>query len=422
MIGVGMAILWVGIVLLALVACAVLERRGRLAHSTRRGRWSAPRAAWGFDADRPPVVSLVARGLAGVARMVRSRTRVLDQSAWLRRIGRLISCVAFASGLALIPFAGTWGGRAAGRPLIVADLDHGLIAIVFLLLLMGFAQVGIGLADRSPWSRLGSVGIASQTLAGLGLLILVTAPLAVTSISDMSGLTDRAIASEIVAMTASSQPEARLQNIVAAQNSTFSPLFWLPKVLSGQVFDWIRDLRWPRWNIFVQPLTALLFWLALYGLTRRSWVANPETGSVCLAGFGLDHDPVDLYWGRLEARLARVFAAALFVSLFLGAGAIPFLRIGDVVDRLAPHVGFSLPAFLAVGIGIGVFFGKLVFVLIADGMFRRSMANLRDDQRTRLVAFRLLPLAWANLLLVSATSLFVQGSPNQLSQMLLGGG
>jgi len=420
MIGVGMAILWAGLVLLALVACAVLERRGRLADSARRGLWLAPRADWGFDAERPPVVSLVARGLASAARMVRSRTQVLDQSAWLRGIGRLISCVALASGLALIPFAGTWGGGAQGRPLIVADLGHGLIAIVFLLLLMGFAQVGIGLADRSPWSRLGSVGLASQTLAGLGLFILVVAPLAVTSVSEVSN------SLESVVMASPSQPTApasfRLQNIVAAQTSTFSPLFWLPEVLQGQAFDWIRELRWPRWNIFVQPLTALLFWLALHGLTRRPLLANATTGSIGLAGFGLDDDPIDLYWSRLEARLARVFAAALFVSLFLGAGAIPFLRIGDLVDSLVPHVGFSLPAFLALGMGVGVFFGKLVFVLIADGMLRRSMANLRDDQRTRLVAFRLLPLAWANLLLVSAASLFAQGSPSPLSKMLLGGG
>jgi NADH:ubiquinone oxidoreductase subunit H len=313
--------------------------------------------------------------------------------------------------------------------LIIADLGHGLIAIVFLLLLMGFAQVGIGLADRSPWSRLGSVALASQTLAGLGLFILVVAPLAVTSIPDLPELSESTGLSktlEMAAMPSSSQPEAsasfRLQNIVVAQNSTLSPLFWLPDALQGKVFDWIRDLRWPRWNIFVQPLTALLFWLALRGLTRRPWLANPETGSVGLAGFGLDHDPVDLYWGRLEARLARVFAAALFVSLFLGAGAIPFLRVGEIVDSLVPHVGYSLPAFLAAAIGVGVFFGKLVLVLTADGMLRRSMATLRDDQRTRLVAFRLLPLAWANLLLVSATSLFVQGPPNPLSKILLGAG
>jgi NADH:ubiquinone oxidoreductase subunit H len=340
--------------------------------------------------------------------MVRSRTQVLDQSAWLRRLGRLLSCVALASGLALIPFSGTWGGAPQGNPLIVGDLSHGLVAIIFLLLVMGFAQVGIGLADRSPWSRLGSVGLASQSLAGIGLFVLVVAPLAVTLISPSSQSLD--------------YTSLRLQNIVAAQDSTFSPLFWIPEALRGVAFDGLRSLCWPRWNVFVQPLTALLFWLALQGLTRRPWLVNAETGSVGLAGFGLDHDPVDLYWGRLEARLARVFAAALFVSLFLGSSALPFVRIENLVDRLAPHVGFALPAFLAVGIGIGVFFGKLVMVLLADGMLRRSTAKLRDDQRTRLVAFRLLPLAWANLLLVSAGALLMQESPNELSKMLLGGG
>jgi len=214
----------------------------------------------------------------------------------------------------------------------------------------------------------------------------------------------------------------RLQDIVSGQQSSFSPLFWIPSAWQGDVFDEIRGLRWPRWNVFVQPLTAVLFWAALHGLIRRPWLVSGETGSVGLAGFGLDHDPVDLYWGRLEARLARILAAALFVSLFLGAGAIPFLPMGEIVERLEPLVGFAFPAFLAVAIGIGVFFGKLVFVLIVDGWLHRSIATLRDDQRTRLVAFRLLPLAWANLLLVSTTSLFLQETPSRLSKMLLGDG
>jgi NADH:ubiquinone oxidoreductase subunit H len=404
MISVGMAFVWLGVLMLALVVCALVERRVRLADVRGNGRWASARADWGFDAERPPVVSLVARGLAGMARLVRGGSSISNQSAARRSLGLIVSCIALLSGLALIPFAGTWGGGVNDRGLLAVDLQHGLIALVFLVLLMAFARVGVGLAERSPWSRIGSVRLASQMLGGVGLFLLVLAPLALG-------------------------PDSfRLQDIVSFQQATFAPLFWLPESFEGETIDLsraadvARALRWPRWNLFVQPLTAILFLPAVYSMTRRPWVGDAMTGSVGAAGFGLDSDPVSLYWHRLEVRLGEIFAAALFVSLFLGAGAIPFLPALEIVESIEPLVGFALPAFLVVVLSISVFFGKLVIVLMISASIRRSTANLRPDQQTRRVAFRLLPLAWANLLLVSAMTLLSEHVPGTLAKSLLGDG
>ena len=144
---------------------------------------------------------------------------------------------------------------------------------------------------------------------------------------------------------------------------------------------------------------------ALAGLTRRPWVYDAVAGNIGASGFGLDSDPADLYWGRLEARLARVLAASIFVSLFLGAGAIPLVKASAIVDLLSPYVGVELPALLGVMIQIGVFFAKLMGVLAIAFFFRRTTATLRDDQWIDMLTSRLYPLAWANLLLVSAISL-----------------
>lgn len=398
MTSIAMAFVWLSVVMLALVVCALVERRVRLADLRGSKRWAPPRADWGFDADRPPVVSLVARGLAGTARLVRCRTSLHNQSPKLRSVGLVVSCLALSSGLALVPFAGTWGGGVQDRPLLAVDLEHGLFALVFLVFLMGIAQVGVGLAERSPWSRIGSVRLATQMLAGLGLFLLVLAPLVLGPAS------------------------FRLQDIASFQQATFSPLFWLPESFHGEIFDFARSAQWPRWNLFVQPLTAMLFLPALHSLTRRPWAGDAMTGSVGTAGFGLDSDPSELYWGRLEARLSEVFAAALFVSLFLGAGAIPFLPSPEIVESIRPFVGFALPALGAVVLGISVFFAKLVIILVISGAIRRSTATLRRDQRTRLVALRLLPLAWANLLLVSAMTLLSERGPGTLVKSLLGDG
>ncbi len=407
MIGVVMAVVWLGVLILALVVCAVVERRVRLADVRGNARWASARADWGFDALRPPVDSLVVRGLAAMARIVRAGSSVPNQSGSLQSLGLVVSCLALLSGLALIPFAGTWGGGVRDRALAVVDLRYGLLALIFLVLVIGFARVGVGLAERSPWSRIGSVRLASRMLGGLGLFLLVLAPLVLG-------------------------PDSfRLHDIVSFQQSTFSPFFWLPEIAGDGTIEFsraeaavhaIRGIQWPRWNLFAQPLTALLFLPAVYSLTRRPWAGDAMTGTVGTAGFGLDSGPVDLYWHRLEARLSEIFAAALFVSLFLGAGAIPFVAAGEIVASLRPLVGFALPAFLLVVVSVSVFFAKLVLVLVLATFIRRSTATLRPDQQTRLIALRLLPLAWANLLLVSAMTLYSEPVAGTLAKSLLGDG
>lgn len=381
MIGAGMALVWFAMLSLALVGCAAIERRSRLAGLRQRPEWRPQRAAWGFDLEPPPVNYMLVRALAGAARLIRSSTVVADRSLSQRVVGRGVSCVALASAISLIPFAGTWGGRSDGVALVAVDLDHGLIALIFLLLLMAMGQVAMGLAEQNGWSRLGSVRIANRSLAGLGLLVLVLAPLAIETGS------------------------LRLHEIVFAQQTTFPPFAWLSSEFGGTAFEIVRGWRWPGWQLFSQPLTAVLFVPAIAGLTSRRWVHDAASGSIGSHGFGLDSGPADLYWGRLETRLSKLLAASLFVSLFLGAGSMPFISASAVVDLLRPYFGLGLPALLGVSIQIGVFFGKLMLVLIVASFLRNGIAKLRDDQWIEIVSSRLFPLAFANLLLMSAMAL-----------------
>jgi len=373
---------WLGIVSTALVACAVLERSARLVPRPDRPELLPLRAFWGGALEAPPARRLTARGLAGFARIIRSQSVVSDHRPGLQLLGRLGACVSLAVGLAIVPFVGTWGGGPADAPLLLLDLPNGLAAIGFLLLMTSFCRIAVGLSERNAWSRLGSARQASRSLAAIGLLTLVLAPLAIGSGS------------------------LRLHEIVLGQQLSIAPVAWLLETLGGEFFEILRAWPLPAWNLFTQPLTAILFVPALAGLTRRPRVFDAASGSMGASGFGLDDDPADLYWGRLEVRLAKVLAASLFVSLFLGAGAIPFVRASAVVDLFEPFVGPMLPALLGVMVQIGVFVFKLMLVLVLASLLRRATATLRDDQWIEIVNFRLFPLAWANLLLMSAMSLY----------------
>ncbi len=380
-----LTIVWMSVVSGVLAACAILERRARLVPRPDRPELSPPRANWGGNPAPPPAHAMTARALAGFARIVRRKSVVSDHRPGLRLLGRLGACVSLLVGLAMVPFAGTWGGGLTDPPILLLDLHHGLAAIGFLLLLASFSRIAVGLSERNAWSRIGSARQASRSIAALALMTLVLAPLAIGSGS------------------------LRLHDIVSDQQLPIGPVAWGVAALEGEFGHTLRAWPIPAWNVLAQPLTAILFIPAMALLLGSPRVDDPTTGSIGAAGLGLDADPIDVYWSRIDARLSLVFATTLFVCLFLGAGSIPFFDAPRLVARLAPYVGDTLPTLLVTGLQVGSFLAKSILVLAASSRLKRVIAVSRVDRALRLTTRRLLPLAWANLLLVAASTLWLAG-------------
>ena len=390
MLGVGLAFAWFAVISVALLASASIERRQRVPRHRDRPELAPTRALWGGGLEAPPAHHMLARALAGGARIVRARTLVAERGRGLRFAARAVGCVALASALALIPFAGDLGGA----PLVVVDLHHGLVALVLFILLAAMAQVAVGLTESGIFARLACVRLAGRVLALAGTLAIVLAPISLASHS------------------------LRLHEIVADQQGSFAPFAMLTAWLaggtssseSGSAAARLARIHGPAWQLFRQPLTALLFVIVLGLLTRRPLAVDPIGGSVRLSAFGHDDDPGELYWARTEERLASVLFAALFVALFLGAGSIPFLPTASLVAPLVPFFGEGLPAILGSAAEIGVFVVKLTLALACVARASRRMASLRDDQWIRIVTRRILPLGWANLLLVAGVVLWLDAT------------
>lgn len=394
MLGVFLAFAWFGVISAALLACASIERRQRVPVHRDRPELAPRPALWGGGLEAPPAHHMLARALAGAARIVRARTVVAERGRGLRFAARVVACVALASALALVPFAGSLGGAPGGVPLVVVDLHHGLVALVLFVVLAAMAQVAVGLSESSPFARLACVRLAGRVLALAGTLAIVLAPIALASGS------------------------LRLHAIVADQQGSFAPFAMLAVWLasadsgsgSGSAVTLLQRMHGPAWHVFRQPLTALLFVLVLGLLTRRPLAVDPIGGSVRLSAFGHDDDPAELYWARSEERLAAVLCAALFVALFLGAGSIPYLPTARLVGPLVPFFGEGLPAILGGAVEIGIFFVKLTLTLAGMARVSRRMVSLRDDQWIRIVTRRILPLGWANLLLVAGSVLMLDAA------------
>ncbi len=380
-----LAVIWSGVVMVGLAASATFERRTRLASQSDRPDLMPPRATWGSGLNYPPSRALTARALAGFARLIRRRPIVADHQRVLRGAARLLGTGSLVLAIAMLPVVGTWAS-AQDAPIVPLDPANGLSVLGILLLLVAFARVAVGLSERSPWSRAGSARQASRSIVGVALLAIVIAPLAI----DAGSL--------------------RLHEIVADQQRPIIPLAWLGSQLGCDCATALQAWPLPAWNLFVQPITALLFAPAMALWTSVPRVDDPSSGSIGLAGLGLDADPTDLYWSGLDARLSNVLAAGLFVTLFLGAGAIPFVDPQHLVDYAAPYFGEGLPQLAVTGLYLGTFVIKLVAVLAVAARLGRIAATTRDDRAVRLATRRLMPIAWANLLLVAAITLWFENA------------
>ena len=149
MISLVLAIAWFRVIALAVCGYAALERASRLVGVARRADLEAPRREWVGELERAPASYAAVRALASVARLVRGRMRVAESSQRLRWVSHLVCLLATASSLALVPFAGTWGGSAEGRPMVAVDLEYGLGVLIFLILLSGLAQAAAGIAEHN---------------------------------------------------------------------------------------------------------------------------------------------------------------------------------------------------------------------------------------------------------------------------------
>jgi NADH:ubiquinone oxidoreductase subunit H len=382
-----LSFVWLAVLGISIGAVACFERRARLLPVAARATASLRRREWGGELDRPPADHAIVRALAFFARWVGRRARVEGESQGLLRASRMLSLSALLSGLALLPLAsGGQRGDAAfptspgsAAPRVLFDSEQGLALVVFLVLVSGLAHTATGLAERNDWARLAAVRVAGCALAGVALLLLVLAPIALGTGS------------------------LRFSEIAIAQAGSFAPF---------DLFGLFGGLRLPNWFLFRQPLTAMLAVPTFALLLSRSLLLDGRGQSSGPTGYGLDADPSFAYGARLEARVAEILAAALFVTLFLGGSGLPFLDARPILGPAQALLGSGLPALLFFFFEVSVFVGKLVFVLFAIQVFRRTTGSLRIDQSLEIVTRRLLPLAWANLLLLAALSLMRSGIGN----------
>jgi NADH-quinone oxidoreductase subunit H len=171
--------------------------------------------------------------------------------------------------------------------------------------------------------------------------------------------------------------------------------------------------RWQdehTWGIFVQPLGALLFFVAAVAETKRAPFDLPEGESEIVAGYFLEYSGMKFGMFFTGEFIEVATSSAFFAAVFLGGYNLPFLHrdgitvaIGDALlwQRHIPHIFVIL-------IQTATFFGKVVFLCWFQMFVRWTLPRFRYDQLMKLGWRMLLPAALANVFLTGVLVLAVE--------------
>ena len=257
----------------------------------------------------------------------------------------------------VVPF-GAWFDPAGHLvPLVLANVDIGIIGVFAVSSLGVYALILAGWASNSKYPFLGGVRASAQlisyelsmTLAVLPVFLLVNEPGGKGTLS--------------------------LVDVVAMQSGTHG---------------WHG-----AWGILIMPLSALIFLIALFAETNRQPFDMPESEADLVGGFHTEYGAFKWSLFFVAEYAHMIVGSAVFALLFLGGwNPLPWVPLASLAGWL--HLT-GLP--LAVGLlSLVIFLGKVIAMLFLFMWVRWTVPRFRYDQVMKLGWQTLLPLAIGNLI------------------------
>ena len=257
----------------------------------------------------------------------------------------------------VVPF-GAWFDPAGHLvPLVLANVDIGIIGVFAVSSLGVYALILAGWASNSKYPFLGGVRASAQlisyelsmTLAVLPVFLLVNEPGGKGTLS--------------------------LVDVVAMQSGTHG---------------WHG-----AWGILIMPLSALIFLIALFAETNRQPFDMPESEADLVGGFHTEYGAFKWSLFFVAEYAHMIVGSAVFALLFLGGwNPLPWVPLASLAGWL--HLT-GLP--LAVGLlSLVIFLGKVIAMLFLFMWVRWTVPRFRYDQVMALGWQKLLPLSIGNLI------------------------
>lgn len=151
-----------------------------------------------------------------------------------------------------------------------------------------------------------------------------------------------------------------------------------------------------NWNVFYQPVAALIFIITAFAECNRTPFDLPESESELIGGYHTEYSSMKLGLFLFAEYINMFISSAIISSLFFGGYNFPGLEYLQTV----------LPTNLVSLISFGVFFAKILFFIFFFMWVRWTIPRFRYDQLMRLGWQVLMPLAIINVLVTGAVITF----------------
>ncbi|MEE2889431.1 MAG: NADH-quinone oxidoreductase subunit NuoH [Planctomycetota bacterium] len=229
-----------------------------------------------------------------------------------------------------------------GMDLQVASFGVG---VIFLLTISGFSVYGLafgGWASNNKYSLLGGLRASAQMISyevAMGLSIIA------------------------ILMTAQT---VDLNEIIRQQ--------WGPSTL-GLL----------EWNLFQQPIAAVIFLVAAFAETNRLPFDLPECEAELIGGFHTEYSGLKFATFFMGEYIAMITMSGLMVTMFLGGWSVPWIEIP------------TSPTFGDVALSVVIFTIKLMLLLFFYIWVRWTLPRFRYDQLMNIGWKVFIPLSLVNL-------------------------
>ncbi|MGD8305395.1 MAG: NADH-quinone oxidoreductase subunit NuoH [Ignavibacteria bacterium] len=247
--------------------------------------------------------------------------------------------VAFST-FAVIPFGPEVTLFGYKIPLVVADVNMGILFVLALTSLAVYSLTLAGWSSGSKYSLLGGIRSSAQMISyeiSMGFSI-----------------------GGVLLLSESLRPMA----IVESQSG------WM-------------------WNAVIQPIGFITFVVSAFAETNRLPFDLPEAEPELVGGFHTEYSSMKFAGFFLSEYANMIIAASLIVTLYLGGWQIPYIEL------------LGLPAGWVIVLQIGAFIIKLIAMLFFFLWIRWSLPRFRYDQLMSLGWKVMFPLSLINIVWVA---------------------
>jgi NADH-quinone oxidoreductase subunit H len=259
--------------------------------------------------------------------------------------------------LAVVPFGPPVELFGFQVPLVIADINVGLLYILSVASIAVYGIVLAGWSSNNKYAMLGGLRSSAQMVSyEIALGLSIVGPILIAG--SMS-----------------------LQDITLSQSRV--------------------------WNVVLQPVGAIVFLIAVLAEVNRAPFDMPEAEQELTAGYHTEYSGMKFALFFMAEYIKMVAVSAIGTALFFGGYLGPFL------NEISPWVINGLPvgSWLAGLLGVIYFSAKTIFFLFCMLWIRATLPRLRYDQLMRFGWKVMLPLALAN---VAVTALAIVIFPGLL--------